>query len=373
MNFEPSEKKLLTEERKYRIVNINTAAPREPQSHILIIYTGGTFGMVSDEKGALVTFNFNQIIKRFPSLKNLELRLTVISFPQPVDSSDITIQHWLDMAYIIYENYQQYDGFVILHGTDTMAYSASAISFLLENINKPVIFTGAQLPIGAIRTDARANLITALEIVSSKVNGVPAVPEVCIYFDYLLMRGTRVKKVRSSQFSAFETENYPLLGKAGIAIEFNFEALRKYENDSPLIYHGKMDENVASLKLFPGINKTIVDTIFHLPGLKALVMETFGSGNAPTSGWFLELVEDAISRGIIIYNVSQCNKGRVIHGRYRTSRKLAELGVISGRDITFEAAITKTMFLLGSESSTEEVKRKLTLNLRGEMEGLLYK
>lgn len=373
MNFNHSEKAILTEDQKYRIVNINTAAPRQPKSHILIIYTGGTFGMVADEKGALVSFNFNQIIRRFPSLKNLDLRLTVISFPQPVDSSDITIQNWLDIGYIIYENYQQYDGFVILHGTDTMAYSASALSFLLENINKPVIFTGAQLPIGAIRTDARANLITALEIASSKVNGTPVVPEVCIYFDYLLMRGNRVKKVRSSQFSAFETENYPLLAKAGIAIDYNFEAIKKYENNAPLVFHNKMDGNVASLKLFPGINKTLIETILQINGLKALVMETFGSGNAPTSGWFLELMKEAIDRGVIIYNVSQCNKGKVIHGRYRTSRKLAELGVISGKDITFEAAVTKTMFLLANENSTGEVKRKLTLNLRGEMEGEVYR
>ncbi len=358
---------------KYRIVNINTAAPRPPKSHILIIYTGGTFGMVKDEKGVLVSFNFNQIIRRFPSLKYLDLKLTVISFPNPLDSSDITIQNWLDIGYIIYENYQQYDGFIVLHGTDTMAYSASVLSFLLENLNKPVIFTGAQLPIGAIRTDARANLVTALEIATTKIDEHPIVPEVSIYFDYLLIRGNRAKKVRSSQFAAFESENYPLLAKAGINIDYNFEQIKKYRDDRPLVFHDQLDENIATLKLFPGIGKTVIKSVFNISGLKGLILETFGSGNAPTDNYFLDLVKEAVDSGIIVYNVSQCNKGKVIHGRYKTSRKLAEYGVISGKDITFEAAVAKMMFLLGNESSSERVKEKLVMNLRGEMEGELYK
>jgi L-asparaginase len=363
----------LKEDLKYRIVNVNTAAPRPPKSHILIIYTGGTFGMVKDEKGVLVSFNFNQIIKRFPSLKSLDLKLTVISFPQPLDSSDINIQSWLDIGYIIYENYKQYDGFIVLHGTDTMAYSASVLSFILENLNKPVIFTGAQLPIGAIRTDARANLISALEIASAKNGNAPIVPEVCIYFDYLLIRGNRAKKIRSSQFAAFESVNYPLLAKAGIAIDYYYSAINGYENSGHMQYHDKLDNNVATLKLFPGISKANIESVFNIPGLKALILETFGSGNAPTHPYFLGIVKEAVDKGIIIYNVSQCNKGKVIHGRYKTSRKLAEYGVISGKDITFEAAVAKMMYLLGNETSMDEVKRKLALNLRGEMEGELYK
>lgn len=329
--------------------------------------------MVKDEKGVLVSFNFNQIIRRFPSLKYLDLKLTVISFPNPLDSSDITIQNWLDIGYIIYENYQQYDGFIVLHGTDTMAYSASILSFLLENLNKPVIFTGAQLPIGAIRTDARANLVTALEIATTKIDSAPIVPEVCIYFDYLLIRGNRAKKVRSSQFAAFESENYPLLAKAGINIDYNLEHIKDYKNDRQLIFHDHLDENIATLKLFPGIGKTVLKSVFNISGLKGLILETFGSGNAPTDNYFLDLVKEAVDSGIVVYNVSQCNKGKVIHGRYKTSRKLAEYGVISGKDITFEAAVAKMMFLLGNESSMERVKEKLVMNLRGEMEGELYK
>ena len=353
---------------KYRIVNINTAAPRKPKGNILIIYTGGTFGMVTDYKGSFVSFNFHEIIKKFPSLRNLELKLTVISFPQPIDSSDINTDNWLDIGYIIFENYQQYDGFVILHGTDTMAYTASALSFMLENVNKPIILTGAQLPIGAIRTDARANLITALEIASSKTNGVPTVPEVCVYFDYLLIRGNRVKKIRSSQFAAFESENYPLLAKAGISIDYNYQAIKKHESDVKLIYYSKLDNNVAILKLFPGITKNVVESILNSPGLKGVLMETYGSGNALTDEWFLRSLKDAIDRGIIIYNVSQCTKGKVIHGRYRTSRKLAEIGVVSGKNITTEAAISKLMYLLGNEKSQETIKSKLEINLRGEMD-----
>jgi L-asparaginase len=363
----------LKEELKYKIVNINTAAPRPAKSHILIIYTGGTFGMAKDERGVLVTFNFNQIIKRFPSLKYLDLKLTVISFPLPLDSSDITIQSWLDIGYIINENYMQYDGFIVLHGTDTMAYSASVLSFILDKVNKPIIFTGAQLPIGAIRTDAHANLITALEIASAKNGDEPVVPEVCVYFDYLLIRGNRAKKIRSSQFAAFESSNYPFLAKAGIAIDFNYSAIKKYEDGVHVEYHDKLDNNVASLKLFPGMSKANIESVFNIPGLRALILETFGSGNAPTNPYFLGIIKEAVDGGMIIYNVSQCSKGKVIHGRYKTSRKLAEYGVISGKDITFEAATAKMMYLLGNEKSVDDVKRKLSVNLRGEMEGELYK
>lgn len=354
------------ERSNYKIVNINTASPEEPRAAVLIVYTGGTLGMSYDETGALVPFNFSRILEKVPSLQEFNIHITVISFPELIDSANVRPEHWLSMAYIIYENYRRYDGFVIVHGTDTMAYSASALSFMLEGLNKPIIFTGAQLPINSKRSDAHENFVTALEIASDRINDVPIVPEVCIYFGNLLLRGNRSSKRQSIHFDAFESENYPVLAEAGVVIDYNISAIRPYDPDRKLVYHNHLDPNVAILKLFPGISRRVVESVLQIPDLKGVVLETFGSGNAPTDAFMLDSLSDAIERGLIILNISQCSGGRVIQGRYQTSKSLDNIGVISGKDMTTEAAITKMMFLLGKEKNIEKVKELLPVPLCGE-------
>ncbi len=352
---------------KYKIVNLNTSTDKNPKSSVLIIYTGGTFGMAVDESGALAPFNFSLVVDKIPELKAFDLRITVISFPAPEDSSNINSKHWIDIGYIIHENYSQYDGFVVLHGTDTMAYSASALSYMLEGLSKPVIFTGAQIPIGFLRSDARENLITALEIASAKIDDKPIINEVCVYFNFFLLRGNRSQKLHSSTFAAFESDNYPKLAESGVFIEYNHAYIRKHVEGATLKLHSKFDNNVAVIKLYPGISRSVLEQIFATPGLKAVLLETFGSGNTMKHDWFLEILRKANSDGIILYNVSQCVGGKVIQGRYETSKLLSDIGVLSGADITTEAAITKLMFLLGTESSTERVKDLLIRPIRGEM------
>jgi L-asparaginase len=354
--------------KNYKIVNIRTTAKVDPEESVLIIYTGGTFGMVMDDDGALAPFNFGRVIDKIPELRSLELKLTVISFPEPRDSSNINSEDWQDMAYIIYENYAQYDGFVILHGTDTMAYTASALSFMLHGLNKPVILTGAQIPIGFIRSDARENLITALEIASKKEKGAPIISEVCIYFNFFLLRGNRSQKIRSSTFSAFQSQNYPYLAESGIDIEFRKNYLLPHKRNSKLTIKNKFDENIAILKMFPGINKHYMESVFSTKNLKGVVLESYGSGNTMNFPWFLKILQKAIKRDIIVFNVSQCSGGEVIQGRYEASKKLTEMGIVSGGDITTEAAVAKLMFLLGNESNLDEVKRKLEIPLNGEMD-----
>lgn len=323
--------------------------------------------MVYNAKGALEPFDFQQILEKVPYLKNLGLHLTVISFDELIDSSNVNPTHWKTIGSIITDNYQQYDGFVIVHGTDTMAYSASALSYMLEGLNKPVIFTGAQLPIGSARSDARENLITSLEIASAKIKKNTVVPEVCIYFNNHLFRGNRSKKVESIHFDAFMSENYPPLAESGVEIDFKFSFIKPSAPSVGLRFLSKMDTRVAILKLFPGISELIVKQILSIPDLRGVVLETFGSGNAPTSPWFLNSLKEAIDRDIIILNVSQCNGGRVMQGRYKTSSLLGNIGVLSGGDMTTEAAITKMMFLLANENSVLETKEKLVFPLRGEM------
>ncbi|MEO9476388.1 MAG: asparaginase [Cyclobacteriaceae bacterium] len=354
--------------KNYKIVNIRTTAKVDPEESILIIYTGGTFGMIMDDDGSLTPFNFGRVIDKIPELRGLELKLTVISFPEPLDSSNINSSDWMDMAYIIYENYSQYDGFVVLHGTDTMAYSASALSFMLEGLNKPVILTGAQIPIGSIRSDARENLMTAIEIAAKRENGKPIISEVCIYFNYFLLRGNRAQKIRSSTFAAFQSKNYPYLAESGIDIEFRSSYLKPYEAKAKLKIRNKFDENVVILKMFPGISETVIRSIFSIKSIKGVVLESYGSGNTMNNKWFLKIIEKAIKDGIIVFNVSQCSGGEVIQGRYETSKKLKEIGVVSGGDITTEAAITKLMFLLGNEQNIENVRKKLEIPMNGEMD-----
>lgn len=324
--------------------------------------------MAYDKDGSLAPFNFGRVIEMIPELKSLELKLTVISFPEPKDSANIRHEDWDNLAYIIYENYAQYDAFVILHGTDTMSYTASALSYMLRGLNKPVIFTGAQIPIGYIRSDARDNILTALEIATAKEDGEPIVNEVCVYFNLLLMRGNRTSKIRSSDFAAFQSPNFPVLAESGISIEYNRNYMKAHDPKAKLSIVRGFNDNVIILKVFPSMSQGLIRSILSARSLQGVVLETFGSGNTMNYEWFLKEIEKAISRDIIIFNVSQCVGGEVLQGRYETSKRLKELGVLGGNDITTEAAITKLMFLLGTEKSRTSVRKKLAKSLNGEMD-----
>ena len=339
------------------------------RSSILIIYTGGTIGMQTDAAtGALVPFDFGGIYDEFPSLRRLNVDIEVHTMPKLIDSSNVRPEDWSDMADVIRDNYDRYDGFVILHGTDTMSFTASALSFMLENLSKPVILTGSQLPIGMLRTDARENLITAIEIAAAQhPDGTAVVPEVCIFFENHLMRGNRTTKINAEHFNAFCSFNYPELGTAGIHINYNEERIRKADMSLPLKPHYLFDTNVVILTLFPGIQENIVASILNIPGLKAVVLKTFGSGNAPQKEWFIKLLKNAVSRGIIIVNISQCLAGTVEMERYETGIHLREAGVISGHDSTVEAALTKLMFLLGHGMSPHEVRYRMNTPICGEI------
>ncbi|MCC7051497.1 MAG: asparaginase [Bacteroidia bacterium] len=334
---------------------------------ILLIYTGGTIGMVQDVKtGQLKPFNFSQITEQVPELSRFNLMIDTISFENPIDSSDIQPNHWIQLIEIIEKNYQSYDGFVILHGSDTMAYTASALSFLLQNLTKPVILTGSQLPIGVIRTDGKENLITAIEIASQINNeGKPAIQEVAVYFEYTLLRGNRTIKYNSEHFDAFKSPNYPPLAEAGVTIQYNTPFLFK-PNQGKLTVYKQMDNDIATVKIFPGVSRKITESILLNPEVKAIVLETFGAGNATTQPWFIEALKKATEQNKIILNITQCPEGRVMQGKYQTSAAFNQLGVIPGADLTFEAAITKLMFLLGNYS-LKEARELLYENIRGEM------
>ncbi len=351
----------------YPTINIKTASVGSSDTSIFVIYTGGTIGMDYDKTHKhLQPLDFKYIIDKVPELRRFDFELTVLSLNEPIDSSNVQPHHWLNIGRMIYDFYNDYDAFVILHGTDTMAYSASALSYLLENLDKPVIFTGAQLPIGVTRTDARENFISALEIASTKnEEGKALVPEVCIFFDHLLLRGNRARKVQSFNFTAFKSQNCPPLAVAGIHIDYNKQLILPQPIE-PFWFYNRMDSNVLIIKLYPGLSNAYLDHILHTPNLRGVVLETYGSGNAPSSDEFIRILRNAIDKGIVIYNVSQCNGG-VIQGLYETSRKLAEIGVISGGDITPEAAITKLMFLLGNESDSQVIRHKLEKSIRGEI------
>ena len=338
----------------------------EPKSKLLIIYTGGTLGMDYDEGGTLVPCGFDSVLRRAPVIKELQINLSVISFSTPIDSSSVEVRHWQQMSKIIYDHYSDFDGFLILHGTDTMAYSASALSFMLQGLDKPVIFTGAQLPIASPRSDATENLVTSLEIASDKKDGRPIITEVCIFFNNSLIRGNRAKKVESQHFDAFESENYPVLARAGIAIDYQWSYLES-SKESALVLIPEMNSSVVILKLFPGLNAKTVDHIIKAPDVKGVILESYGAGNVPHEKWFLDLLKEGNNSGKVILNISQCNGGKVIHGKYETSSMLNEVGVISGEDLTTEAATTKMMYALARYSKNSDIKKCLTTPIRGEM------
>jgi L-asparaginase len=336
---------------------------------ILIVYTGGTIGMIKDYKtNALKAFDFSRIIDKIPELEQLECEIKSISFEEPIDSSNMNTKYYVDIVEIIESNYTKFDGFVILTGSDTMAYTSSAISFMIENLQKPIIFTGSQLPIGDLRTDAKENLITSIEIAASRKNNKPIISEVCLYFEYKLYRANRTTKISAEQFEAFASKNYPALAESGVHLNFNEHVLFKplYADES-LIIRKKLVTDVVILKLFPGITEAVVSAILNISNLKGVVLETYGSGNAPNKPWFLNLISKAIQSKIKVVNVTQCSGGSVILGHYDTSVGLKAIGVVSGIDITTESAIAKLMYLLSEDLTDKNFKNYFQKSLRGEI------
>ncbi|WP_262509685.1 MULTISPECIES: asparaginase [Arenibacter] len=339
------------------------------KTKILLIYTGGTIGMVKDyESGALKAFNFNKLLKNIPELNQLDCSIESVSFDEPIDSSNMDVGHWVNIATIIEDHYDTHDGFVVLHGSDTMSYTSSALSYMLENLQKPVIFTGSQLPIGDLRTDAKENLITSIQIAALWKNNKPVVQEVGLYFEYKLYRANRTTKINAEHFEAFASLNYPALIGSGVHLKVNEEYLYRPNSAKRLKVHKEMDQNVFIFKLFPGFNQSVLHSVLNSPNLKAVVLETYGSGNAPTNEWFSLELKKAMERGIFIINVTQCSGGSVLMGHYETSKHLQKLQVINGKDITTEAAITKLMYLLGNNISPKLFKTIYETSLRGEMQ-----
>lgn len=342
--------------------------PTQSKPNILLIYTGGTIGMMKDaESGVLKAFDFDRLLDRIPEIRQLDCEIGHVSFASPIDSSDMNPQQWSLITDIIAENYSKYDGFVVLHGSDTMSYSASALSFMLENLSKPVIFTGSQLPIGDLRTDAKENLITAIQIASLQQGGEPVVSEVCLYFEYKLYRGNRTTKINAEHFNAFASPNYPALAESGVHLKVNYDLLLR-PSQGQLFVHHRMVAEVMILKIFPGINTPVLHAVLGINGLRGIILETYGSGNAPTADWFLKSIENAIKSGLIVINVTQCPGGTVNMGHYETSTRLKEIGVISGKDITTEAAVSKLMYLLARDIPASQFQAVFELPLRGEME-----
>lgn len=333
---------------------------------IFIIYTGGTIGMESDPKtGALRPVNFDEVLTKMPELQRLNHHITIHSFQNPIDSSNMSPSIWAKLAQLIADNYHSYDGFVVLHGSDTMAYTASALSFMLDGLNKAIVLTGAQLPAGSIRSDASKNLITAIEIASAYQQNQALVPEVSIYFDYQLYRGNRTIKYSSHTFEAFRSPNYPLLAEAGVALQFYPENIR--QNHVPdFAIQPLMNPSISVLKLYPGISAKIVNSVLNAE-VETFILETFGAGNTCSESWFLNEIATAQQRGKIIVNRSQCVEGAVEMGRYETSVQLTDLGVINGYDMTFESCVTKLMHLLAYYPQRAELQKQIAISLRGEL------
>jgi L-asparaginase len=333
---------------------------------ILIIYTGGTIGMIKNDKGTLLPFTFENLLNYIPLLKSFPANISSYSFEMLIDSSNADNTFWLELSDVIATNYDNYDGFVILHGSDTMAYTASTLSFLLENLTKPVILTGSQLPLGLLRTDGRENIIAAIELACMQKNEKPLIQEVCIYFEDNLYRGNRTSKMSAENFDAFKSPNYSLLAHVGTEIKVFEDELYRNKIDF-LIQHKELCNNIAIIKFFPGIQAKTIVAITKTPDLRGIILETYGSGNAPTQDDIIEVLDSCIKRGIIILNITQCIVGKVQQGKYSTSVRLKEIGVVSGSDMTTESAVAKMMFLLAKDLSQNEITKLLTISLRGEI------
>lgn len=338
------------------------------KNKLLLIYTGGTLGMLAKGKNdAMEALNFEEIIEYIPEIKKLNCQLTIASLENPIDSSDMNPDYWVKLGEKINENFDLYDGFVIIHGTDTMAYTAAALSYMFENLNKPIILTGSQMPLGLSRSDARNNLITSLEIAGLQRSSRPLISEVCVFFNNLLLRGNRAKKIESDHFDAFHSENYPVLAEAGVDIEIHEYYLWRTLDDGDVSFKNSFSSNVINWKIFPGMRLEGISDVFINAGFKGIIIETYGSGNAPTNEVFLNEIKKLINRGVFILNVSQCLGGSVKQGRYATSKKLDEFGVISGKDITSEAAIVKMMYLLENYKDEGQIRHLLETSIRGEL------
>ena len=343
--------------------NINTSA------NILIIYTGGTIGMIENRHtGALESYDFAHVRRWIPELEDFDYNIHSYAFNPPIDSSDMEPSNWQAIVKVIADNYDNYDGFVVLHGTDTMSYTASALSFMLQGLTKPVILTGSQLPISMLRTDGRENLLTSVEIAAAKdAEGNAMVPEVCVFFENRLLRGNRTTKINAEGFNAFRSYNFPWLAHAGIHIKYNQAIIRRPQKGNVFKPHYVMDSNVVVITLFPGIRREIISSIVNIPGLRAVVLRTYGSGNAPQKKWLIELLKEAEAKGIIVVNVTQCSEGSIEMSRYRTGLQLLETGVVNGHDATVESTITKLMFLVGHNLSNDRIRQLMDCDLRGEI------